>query len=209
MKRNQYVVIAVALVLAVVALAWPDNKTAATGLARIVDVPAADVKSITVISDQGRAELANRGGSDWAAGEGTPSIDQTIMYEAESRMFPVLGYRTVPGADPKDPDYGLADPEITLVIKATSGEEYGVAFGKPSFNTGGFYAKRLDRAAVHLVPRRAVDDLRSLIAGKRIDTPNVVDRKLLELDEKQANDTGEPADSSWLKQAIETEESKP
>lgn len=205
MKRTQYIVILVAAVLAVVALAWPDNKSAPSGIARIVDVPVEQVEAIVVESAAGRAQLANRGDSDWIAQKGTPSIGSTIMFDAEKRLFPLLGYRTLDDVDPEAKEFGLNDPEIVLSIKTRSGKVYKVAYGAQTFNTGGFYARRLDRDEVYLVPRRPMDDLRSIVAGKRIDTQNIVDQKLLELDQKSAADTGEPDDSSWLKQALETD----
>jgi hypothetical protein len=92
-----------------------------------------------------------------------------------------------------------------LTIRSRSGQTHKVAFGAQTFNTGGFYARRLGRDGVYLVPRRPIDDLRSLIAGERIDSENIVDQKLRELDARTDADTEADNDSSWLKQALELE----
>ena len=53
------------------------------------------------------------------------------------------------------------------------------------------------RGRVYLVPRRMMDDLRSLVAGQRIDTPDDLAKKI------QENTPKGDTTSWWLKQALD------
>ena len=111
---------------------------------------------------------------------------------------PLQAYRSLP-ADTASPEYGLVDPEITLRVTDTDGEDHEVALGRPTFTDGGVYAERRgDPGRVYLVPRRMMDDLRSLVAGRRIDTPDDLAKKVQENTPKDDNT------SWWLKQALDT-----
>jgi len=74
-----------------------------------------------------------------------------------------------------------------------------VALGRPTFTDGGVYAERRDEPGrVYLVPRRMMDDLRSLAAGQRIDAPS--DDLAKKVGENTPKDDGT---SWWLRQALD------
>lgn len=163
----------------------------------VVKMSPADVRRITVTSDAGRAELVRARSGSWAGAPGTPRMAQTLMPEVEEGLFPLLAYRDLAG-DVSSPEFGLVDPEITFTVEDVRGREHRVLLGLPTYTKGGVYARRAgEDGRLYLVPRRMMDDLRSLVAGQRIDTPNDLPQKLQERTPKH------DGTSWWLKQVIE------
>lgn len=164
--------------------------------ATVLAVRPAAVQRVTVVSNGRRVELAHADGS-WSAGAGASVVTVGLMSDAEERLFPLRAYRSLP-ADTSSAEYGLADPEISLRVTDTDGRDHDVALGRPTFTNGGVYAERSgEPGRVYLVPRRMMDDLRSLVAGRRIDTPDDFARKVRENTDK--DDTR----NWWLRQALD------
>ena len=73
-----------------------------------------------------------------------------------------------------------------------------MVFGRPTFTDGGVYAERRgDPGRAYLVPRRMMDDLRSLVAGRRIDPPDDLATKVRD------NAPRDDGTSWWLRQALD------
>ena len=165
--------------------------------ATVLAVRPAAVQKVTVASNGRQVELAHASGS-WSAGAGASVVTVGLMSEAEERLFPLRAYRSLP-ADTSSAEYGLADPEISLRVTDTQGRDHDLALGRPTFTNGGVYAERSgEPGRVYLVPRRMMDDLRSLVAGRRIDTPDDVARTARE------NTGKDDTTSWWLRQALDT-----
>jgi hypothetical protein len=155
------------------------------------------VRRVTLESKDRRVELAHADGS-WSAGAGASVVTVALMSDVEGRLLPLQAYRSLP-ADTASPEFGLVDPEITLRVTDTDGQDHVVALGRPTFTDGGVYAERRgDPGRVYLVPRRMMDDLRSLVAGRRIDTPS--DDLAKKVGENTPKDDGT---SWWLRQALD------
>jgi len=164
--------------------------------ATVLAVQPAAVRRITVVSGERRVELAHADGS-WSAGSGASVVTVGLMSDAEQRLFPLRAYRSLQ-ADTSSPEYGLVDPEITLRVTDTGGHDHDVALGRATFTNGGVYAERGgEPARVYLVPRRMMDDLRSLVAGRRIDSPDDFAKSIR--DRTPDGDTT----SWWLRQALD------
>ena len=164
--------------------------------ATVLAVRPAAVRRVTLDSNSRHVELAHADGT-WSAGAGASVVTVALMSDVEGRLLPLQAYRSLP-ADTSSPEFGLVDPEITLRVTDTEGQEHEVALGRPTFTNGGVYAERRgDPGRVYLVPRRMMDDLRSLVAGRRIDTPDDLAKKVGENTPK--GDTT----SWWLKQALD------
>src|SRR5262249_47501087 len=154
------------------------------------------------------SELVQTGDGIWTPDGGTPDEAATLMVEFGDKLFPLQGYREL-AADPAKADYGLLDPEIVLHVDDGRGER-SVALGAASFTGGGNYA-RVDGEAgrVYLVPRGAMDQLRSLVLGHRVEAPpsdkeQQVGKEFA--DEVTASQTAPgdappPEDTPWLRQA--------
>jgi hypothetical protein len=154
-------------------------------------------RRVTLESKDRRVELAHADGS-WSAGTGASVVTVALMSDVEGRLLPLQAYRSL-RADTSSPEYGLVDPEITLRVTDTDGQEHEVALGRPTFTDGGVYAERRGAPGrVYLVPRRMMDDLRSLVAGRRIDTPS--DDLAKKVGENTPKDD---ATSWWLRQALD------
>lgn len=168
---------------------------------RVLALQASEVRNVAVESAGKKVELARSADGSWLADAAAPRQSETLMSEVEGRLFPLGAYRSL-RADGAAPAYGLVDPEITFRVKDTAGHEHQVLLGAPTFTSGGVYASRGSNAhTVYLVPRRMMDDLRSLLAGKRIDQADDIQRKTRELNRKAE----EPDISWWLQQALDTE----
>jgi hypothetical protein len=165
--------------------------------ATVLAVRPAAVRHVTVGSANRRVELAHADGA-WSAGAGASVVTVALMSDVEAQLFPLRAYRSLP-ADTTAAEYGLADPEITLRVDEADGRHHEVALGRPTFTDGGVYAEvGGDPGRVYLVPRRMMDDLRSLVAGRRIDAPSD------DLAKKVGENTPKDDTTSWwLKQVLE------
>ena len=164
--------------------------------ATVLAVRPAAVRRVSLESNGRHVELVHADGF-WSAGAGASVVTVGLMSDVEGRLLPLQAYRSLP-ADTTSPEYGLADPEITLRVTDTDGQDHEVALGRPTFTNGGVYVERRgDPGRVYLVPRRMMDDLRSLVAGRRIDTPDDLAKKV------QANTPKDDTTSWWLKQALD------
>jgi hypothetical protein len=170
------------------------SRKRSTPPATVLSVGPAAVQRVTLESKDRHVELAHSDGS-WSAGAGASVVSVALMSDVERGLFPLKAYRSLP-ADTSSPEYGLVDPEITLRVTDTEGQDHDVALGRPTFTDGGVYAERRgEPGRVYLVPRRMMDDLRSLVAGRRIDTPDDLAKKV------QENTPKDDGTSWWLKQA--------
>jgi len=164
--------------------------------ATVLAVGPAAVRHLTLASNDRRVELAHADGF-WSAGAGASVVTVGLMSEVEGRLLPLQAYRSL-SADTSSPEYGLVDPEITLRVTDTDGQDHEVALGRPTFTNGGVYVERRgDPGRVYLVPRRMMDDLRSLVAGRRIDTPDDLATKVRD------NAPRDDGTSWWLRQALD------
>jgi len=190
---------AVSVALAVVGAAATSramtDRPAETPPANVLAVSASEVRSITVESGAHQVSLARRADGTWTGVAGATPETVSLMSDVEGRLFPLQGYRSL-AADTAGPEYGLVSPEITFRVTDTGGAEHTVLLGAATFTGGGVYARRPAEAGrLYLVPRRMRDDLRSLLTGQRIDTPNDLPEKLKE------NTPKHDPTSWWLRQA--------
>lgn len=170
--------------------------------ANVLALPVSAVRSITVESGSRQVSLARAADGTWRGVAGASPETEGLMADIHGRLFPLQGYRSLL-ADTGSPEFGLASPEITFRVSDSGGEEHRVLLGAATFTNGGVYARRGSEAGrLYLVPRRMMDDLRSLLAGRRVDTPNDLPDKLRENAPKQ-----DPT-SWWLRQALDSEERK-
>lgn len=165
--------------------------------ATVLPVSSKDVRRIVVESGDRHVELTRTGAGAWSgAGGPSPALDG-LMSDIEERLFPLRAYRTLT-ADASTPEYGLVDPEITFRVEDTRGRAHEIALGAPTFTNGGVYARRsTDGERLYLVPRRMMDDLRSLLTGRRVDAPNDLPDKM-----REATPKHDPT-SWWLRQALD------
>jgi hypothetical protein len=154
------------------------------------------VRRVSLESNGRHVELAHADGF-WSAGAGASVVTVGLMSDVEGGLLPLQAYRSL-RADTSSPEYGLADPEITVRVTDTDGQDHEVALGRPTFTNGGVYAERRgEPGRVYLVPRRMMDDLRSLVAGRRIDSPDDLAKKVGE------NTPKDDGTSWWLRQALD------
>jgi hypothetical protein len=164
--------------------------------ANVLALPAAEVRSITVESGSQQVSLARSADGTWT---GASPETEGLMADIQPRLFPLQAYRSLT-ADTSSPEFGLARPEVTFRVSDARGEEHRVLLGGATFTNGGVYARRsTDAGRLYLVPRRMMDDLRSLLAGRRVDAANDLPDKLREKTPKH-----DPT-SWWLRQALDAE----
>ena len=162
--------------------------------ATVLAVAPGEVGHVSLESHGRRVELARADGT-WKAVAGASVITVGLMTDVEEQLFPLRAYRSL-AADTTSPEYGLADPEIRLEVDEVGGARHEVAIGRPTFTNGGVYAERSgEPGRVYLVPRRMMDDLRSLVAGQRVDSPSDLAQQMRDATPK------DDGTSWWLKQA--------
>jgi hypothetical protein len=165
--------------------------------ADVVAVAPAAVRRVIVTSEGARAELTRAADGSWTAGAGTSRVSATLMADVEGRLFPLQAYRSLAG-DTASAEFGLVDPEITFTVEDRRGREHRVLLGAATYTNGGVYARKgTTPGRLYLVPRRMMDDLRSLVAGRRIDAPNDLPEQL---QEKTPRHDGI---SWWLRQVLD------
>src|SRR5205814_1936539 len=82
-----------------------------------------------------RVELNRRADGHWQGAAGVPASTETLMVGSEEELFPLRAFRTVT-TDAADPQFGLADPDITLEVDDGARRPYRVAFGAATFTDG-------------------------------------------------------------------------
>lgn len=168
--------------------------------AMVIPVKSSEVRRVAVEGGDRRVELARARDGSWTGG--SPEAEG-LMSGIEERLFPLQAYRTL-RADTSSPEFGLGDPEITFLVEDLEGRDHEVALGAATFANGGVYAREsTDTRRLYLVPRRMMDDLRSLVAGRRIDAPNDLPDKVRDRSPKY-----DPT-SWWLRQALDATTAAP
>lgn len=210
------------LVAGVVTVGWrlADDRPAAEHKAPpeadVLTVPASAVVQMALESRDGqRTVLRQPTGGVWVPDGGSAGQAANLMTEYQDGLFPLRAYRQV-SADPQDPQYGLADPDIRMHVEDSRGQRYEVAVGQATFTGAGRYAHRADEAGVlYLVPNGTVDQLRSLLAGEPVTSPRPPREAELQKEfqkEAQAYQARKPGDplppleeNAWLQQALEAD----
>ena len=170
----------------------------------VLTLGSSDVRHVVVESGETKAAFARKPDGAWSGEAGASPQATTLLSDAEERLFPLRAYRTL-DVDADQPEFGLASPQITLTMDDTGGTTHRILLGAASFTGGGVYARRADDPGrLFLVPRRTIDDLRSVLAGKAISATNDVPQKLRELKEKQAAADADQA-SWWLRQVLDSD----
>ena len=168
----------------------------------VLPVRSSEVRHVTVQS--GATKLAFARGTDgvWTGDAGVPPQSATLLSDAEQRLFPLRAYRTLQ-IDTRQPEFGLASPQIVLTVGDGAATERIVLIGAPTFSTGGVYARRADDPGhVFLIPRRMMDDLRGVVAGQAVAATNDIPGKIREINEKQQAADGNDV-SWWLRQVLD------
>lgn len=170
--------------------------------ATVLPLQSSAVARIAVESGSQHVELARSGDGTWTSVAGASPQVEGLMSDIQERLFPLQGYRFL-ATDTSSAEYGLTSPEITFRVEDVEGRDHRVLLGAATFTNGGVYARRsTDAGHLYLVPRRMMDDLRSLLIGRRVDTPNDLPEKLKE------NTPKHDPTSWWLRQAQKAEGAK-
>ena len=178
--------------------ALTDRRTE-TPPASVLALRSSEVRRIAIESGSRHVELARSGNGTWTGVAGASPETEGLMADIQERLFPLQGYRSL-AADTGSPEFGLGSPEITFLVEDSQGQDHRVLLGAATFTNGGVYARRNGEIGrLYLVPRRMMDDLRSLLTGRRVDSPNNLPDKLREKTPKH-----DPT-SWWLRQALDAE----
>lgn len=166
----------------------------------VLAVSSSEVRHLTVESGAQKVSFVRGRDGDWAGEAGAPAPATTLISDAEARLFPLRAYRALTGD--AQTDFGLGSPEIVLTVDDTAQREHRVRFGAASFTGGGVYVLRDDNPKrVFLVPRRTIEDLRSVLAGRAVAVENDVPARIREINKKQAAAESDNV-SWWLRQVL-------
>ena len=173
---------------------------ATPGVFSVVDLTPAQVHRLSVESKDRQVALVRTAAATWLAEPGTPEVVSGLLAERETEVLPLQAYRRL-DTDPDRPDFGLVDPEFVVRVQDAAGVEQAVSVGGGTFSGAGYYARRQGDPHVYLLVRRSVDDLRSLVAGERVNSP----RTQLETEILSESPDADPEEvtNPWLAQVLE------
>jgi hypothetical protein len=163
----------------------------------------ADVARLLVASGDRRVELIRGGQGTWRALSDTSPQTANLLVSFEDRLLPMRAYRAVT-ADPTDDGFALNEPEIVLDLEAITGERQRVALGAPTFTGGGFYVRHLGASRrIYLVPRRTIDDLRSLIKGQLVTSADPFSDKVRQREAEELDARRRKGMTPYLQQVLD------
>lgn len=168
----------------------------------VLSLRPSQVERVVVQSADREVELERQPDGTWAGSAGVPPESETLMLTAEERLFPLPAYRQL-ATDASAPQFGLADPEMTVAVTGRDGNVRKVAIGASTFTKGVFAQRVGDDGTVYLVPRRMADDFRSVLAGQRIDAENELASKVRDMEREAGENARKQRVSWWLQQALE------
>jgi hypothetical protein len=175
---------------------------------KAMPVELSEVRTVEINQGAQHVDLQLERDGSWTTAAGPAPALAALMSDMEGRLFPLLAYRAV-RIGPSGAQFGPADAALTLAVEALDGERRSVALGAQTFTGGGVYARRSgDPDTVYLVPRRMVDDLRSLLAGRRIDAANDIPQKVRDLSREAAEAQDSGPTSYWLQQVLDADATK-
>jgi hypothetical protein len=140
---------------------------------RIYQVVAAqpdDVYQFLVTSGGQRVELLHSPGGVWNPGQGATEETAALMQESEPALLPLLAYRRL-AVDASDPAFGLIGASLTFTVQTQTAQQWQVKIGGPSPTGAGYYAQVHGDPSVYTVVPSVVNDLRSILAGKKLEGP--------------------------------------
>lgn len=177
----------------------------ASGVPTAVDVRPGQALRVTVKAQEKAVALSRDGDGNWVSDSGGSLETASLMFSAENRLLPLRGYRRL-AVNASNPEFGLADPQVTFSVVDRRGSTHTAVVGARSFNQGGFYVQVLGAPAiVYLVPTQAVADLVSLLKGQPFSFPQPIDeaiRKTLRDYRKNVAMAETPDVTAWLQQAM-------
>jgi hypothetical protein len=180
------------------------EKTAASqGTYEALALGAESVYRVIATSSGHQAEVIHDDNDAWQPGAGADTNSAGLMAEAESLLFPLVGYRRLV-VDANDPQFGLTTSGISLVVETRTAQRYQVVVGGQNLNGGGYYATVAGDPYVYLVIPQVYDYTLAISLGERVVRPPdpKFEQALAKLDE-----TSDPESKTnpWLTQVLAEE----
>ena len=147
-------------------------------------------------------EVTRAGPGRWATADADPVI-QSLMFDVERVLFPLLAYRRL-SVDGDDPAFGLRDSVLGVSVHTPAGDRWRVSFGAETFSGGGHYARLDGDPHVYVVIPKVLDSLESVALGEKIDR-GIDPRFAAALNELQLVTMEEGELNPWLAQVLEHE----
>jgi hypothetical protein len=129
------------------------------------------------------------------------------MQESEPALLPLLAYRRL-AVDASDPAFGLIGASLALIVQTQTAQQWQVKFGGPSPTGAGYYAQVDGDPSVYAVVPSVVNDLRSILAGKKIEPPPDPSVQQVLNSETQTHDP-EEVTNPWLAQVNQVDGAPP
>jgi hypothetical protein len=153
---------------------------------------------------QGReVELQRTGGGLWEPGRGAAPAAGSLMSAAADHLIPMPAYRRLDVDPSADTGFGFGGSDVAFTVETHTAERFTIRFGGPNPTGGGYYVRRDGDRHVYVVAGQVFDEVRSLVAGTEITSPDDP-RVEKALTDNAKNEDPEEVTNPWLGQIIES-----
>lgn len=138
----------------------------------------------------------------WRPGAGASPVAGTLMASADTHLIPMPAYRRLAVDPAADPGFGFTGSDLALTVETHTAQRFTIRFGGPNPTGGGYYVRRDGDAHVYVVADQVFDEVRSLVAGREIVSPD--DPRVDEALTNSARDEDpEEVTNPWLGQILD------
>lgn len=138
----------------------------------------------------------------WQPGSGASPMAGTLMASVADHLIPMPAYRRLAVDPATDPGFGFGGSGLAFTVETHTAQRFTIRFGGPNPTGGGYYVRRDGDAHVYVVADQVFDEIRSLVAGTEITSPEDprVERALAD---SARHEDPEEVTNPWLGQILD------
>jgi hypothetical protein len=130
------------------------------------------------------------------------TVAGTLMASAATHLVPMPAYRRLAVDPAADSGFGFDGSDLTFTVETHTAQRFTIRFGGPNPTGGGYYVRRDGDAHVYVVADQVFDEIRSLLAGTEITSPEDP-RVEKALADSARNEDPEEVTNPWLGQILD------
>lgn len=162
-----------------------------------------DVYRVLASGGGREVEVQRTGAGLWEPGRGAAPEVASLMAGSDDHLIPMPAYRRLAVDPDADPGFGFAASDLTFTVETHTAQRFTIRFGGPNPTGGGYYVRRDADPHVYVVADQVFDEIRSLLAGTEIVSPDDP-RVEKALADSAKNEDPEEVTNPWLGQILDT-----